>query len=88
MRVQGHTTVWGTQTGVGRATNGQRWYQQVKAWWTAHKAAHQQATLEALHRCWDAQREAVRPLRADAAMDMALAQGTRSLATHPIALAV
>jgi hypothetical protein len=70
MHTHGHTTVWGTHIGVGRATDGQSWYQQVKAWWATHKAAHQQAALDALHRCWDAKREAVRPLHADAAIDM------------------
>jgi hypothetical protein len=86
MHANGPTTVWGTHIGVGRATDSKTWYQQLKEWWTAYKVAHQQATLEALHRCWDAQHEAVRPLRADAAIDMALAQGAFSIATHPIAL--
>jgi len=88
MRAQGQTPVWGTPLGFGRRTDGQSWYQQMKAWWTTHKTARQQATVDALHRCWDAKREAVRPLRAEAAIDMALAQGTLSIVTHPIALAV
>jgi hypothetical protein len=70
MRAEGQTTVWRTPIGVGRATNGQRWYQQLWDRWIAHQAARQQATLDALHRCWDAKREAVRPLHTDAAVDM------------------
>ena len=88
MRAYGHVSVWRTHLGLGRTTDGQRWYQLLRDRWAAHQAARQQATREALHRRWDAQREAVRPLHADAAIDMALAQGTLSIATHPIALAV
>jgi hypothetical protein len=88
MRAYGHVSVWRTHLGLGRTTNGQHWYQQLRHRWTAHQASRQQATLDALHRGWDAQREAVRPRHADAAIDMALAQGAFSLATHPIALAV
>ena len=88
MRTEGQTTVWRAHIGVGRAPDGQRWYQQLRDRWAAHHAARQQATLDALHRCWDAKREAVHPHHADAAVDMALAQGAFSIATHPIALAV
>jgi hypothetical protein len=70
MRAHGQASVWRTHIGVGRGTDGQSWYQQVQAWWATHKIARQQATLNALHRCWDARREAVRPLHADAAIDM------------------
>ena len=70
MRAQGHTTVWGTPIGVGRATDAKGWYQQLKEWWVAHKAARQEAKLATLRARWDARREAVRPLHADAAIDM------------------
>jgi hypothetical protein len=56
--------------------------------WTAHKAAHRQAKLDALHRRWNARREAVRPLRAQAAIEIALTQGALSIATQLYALAV
>jgi hypothetical protein len=88
MRAYGHASVWKTHLGVGRATDGQRWYQQVKAWWTTHKARRQEANVATVMAHWDAKREAVTSFHADAAIDMALAQGTLSLATHPIALAV
>ena len=70
MRAHGQTTVWGTSIGVSRATDAKGWYQQLRNRWAAHKAARQQVNLDALHRCWDAKREAVHPLHADAAIDM------------------
>jgi hypothetical protein len=70
MHTNGHTTAWGTHIGVGRIIDGKGWYQQVKEWWTAHQAARQEAKLATLRAHWDARREAVRPLHADAASDM------------------
>lgn len=70
MHAQGQTPVWGTHLGVGRATDGQGWYQQLKEWWAAHQAARRDATLATLSARWDARREAVRLLHADAAIDM------------------
>jgi hypothetical protein len=70
MHANGHTTVWGTHIGVGRSTDRKGWYQQVKAWWVAHKTARQEAKLATLRAYWDARREAVRPLQANAAVDM------------------
>jgi hypothetical protein len=88
MRAYGQASVWRTHLGVGRATDGKSWYQQVKASWTAHKARRQEANLATLSAHWDAKREAVCPLRTDAAIDMVLAQGAFSIATHPSALVV
>ena len=85
MRAQGHTTVWGTHIGVDRRTD-TRWYQQLKAWWAAHAAARQQAKLVALKACWDAQRETFTSRRADAAPEMAMAQGAFTMATQPYSL--
>jgi hypothetical protein len=70
MPSHGHTTVWGTHIGVGRPTDTKGWYQQLKAWWADHKAAHREATLAALNARWDAKCEAVRLQHADAAVDM------------------
>ena len=70
MHAHGHTTVWGTPIGVGGATDRQGWYQQFKAWWTAHKAAREETHLARLRAQWDAQHEAVRAFQADQAIDM------------------
>ena len=70
MHANGHTTVWGPAIGVGRTRDAKGWYQHMKEWWAAHKAAHQEAKLARLRAHWDARREAVRPLHADAAIDM------------------
>jgi hypothetical protein len=81
MHTNSHTTVWGTHIGVGRARDTKSWYQQLRDRWVAHKAARQQANLDALHRCWDAKREAVAPHRAEAAPEMAAAYHAISVAT-------
>jgi hypothetical protein len=70
MSAHGHTTVWGTHVGTGRAIDAKGWYQQLKEWWQSHKATRQEARLAALKARWDANREAVRFLHADAAVDM------------------
>ena len=88
MRAYGHASVWRMHIGVGRANDDKGWYQQLRDWWTAHKAARHPATLDALHRCWDAKREAVTPHRAEAAPEMAAAQHTLSVATMLYGLAL
>ena len=88
MHANGHTTVWGTHSGVSRATDGKGWYQQLTEWWVAHKEARQEAKLASLSACWDARREAVRPLHADAAIDMVASTHVFSTTTALYDLAV
>jgi hypothetical protein len=70
MHAHGQITVWGTLIGVGRATDTKSWYQQIRDQWTAYKAARHDATLATRKARWDARREAVRPFRADATIDL------------------
>jgi hypothetical protein len=88
MRSHGHATVWGTHVGVGRARDGAGWYQRLQEWWATHRAARRQAKLDALNAYWDAKREAVRPLRAEAALEMVAAQGASATATILYGLSV
>jgi hypothetical protein len=88
MYANGHTTVWETHIGGGRTRDVKSWYQQLRERWAAYKAARQQTKLDALRRCWNAEREAVTPFRADAAPEMAAAQHTLSVATMLYGLAV
>jgi hypothetical protein len=83
MRAQAHPTAWGTQLGISRT--GQ--YRRLRAWWAARTAARREARLASLGRRWDGTREAVSPIRAEAAIDMAVARGTLSIAIQPYALA-
>jgi hypothetical protein len=81
MRAHGQATVWETYLGIGRARDAKGWYQQLRSGWAARTAARRQARPAALDASWDAQHEAVRPLRADAAQEMAAAQGVLTVAT-------
>jgi len=77
----GQATVWGTPAGPDRAREGAGWRQQLRQWWGARREAHRCARLAALNRCWDSQRETCRPLRAEAALEMVVAQAGLSVAT-------
>jgi hypothetical protein len=81
MPAQGHTAVWGTHIGIGRATDAQGWYAQLTTWWAARKAVRNGAKLASLKARWDARREAVRSTRADAAIDMVAPAHTYSTTT-------
>jgi hypothetical protein len=81
MHAHGHTTIWETPIGLGRAGKTRSWSQQLRNWWTAYKASQQRANRNALHRCWDAKREAVTSQRAEAAPEMAAAHHAMFVAT-------
>jgi hypothetical protein len=88
MHANGHTTVWGTQIGVGRARVTKSWYQQIRDRWTAYQAARHDAKLATLRARWDARHEAVRPRHADAAIDMVASTHVFSTTTALCDLAV
>jgi hypothetical protein len=88
MRSHGHATVWGTYVGVDRARDGAGWYQWLREWWATYQVTRRQAKLEALNAYWDAKREAVRPLRAEAALEMVTARGAFSMVTKLYGLSV
>ena len=77
----GQATVWGTPGGLDRTREGAGWRQQLRQWWEARREAHRRARLAALNRCWEPQRETCRPLRAEAALEMVVAQASLSVAT-------
>ena len=81
MHANGHTTVWGTQIGVGRARQAKRWYQPLRDWWMTRKAARREANLALLRARWDGKRETVTSFRAEAAPEMAAAQHAFSITT-------
>ena len=86
MRSHGHATVWGTHIGVGCAEERTSWYQRVKEWWARRASLRQQAKLDDLQACWDAEHGAVKPRQAEAAIEMAIAHGALAMATHPYSL--
>ena len=75
----GQATVWGTPVGLDRAREGAGWRQQLRQWWGARREAHRRAQLAALNCCWDPKREIVRPLRAEAAFEITVAQAGAAL---------
>jgi hypothetical protein len=87
MRAQGLKTMGWTHRLVGRAGSGAGWYRQLRGWWTARQAARRVAHLASLSACWNATHETFTPPRAEAAVDMATAQGALSIAMQPYAFA-
>jgi hypothetical protein len=86
MQAHGHTTVWGSHIEIGRRRDGVSWYQRLKDWWAARRLARQQASRVAYGTCWDAEHETFKPMRAEAALEMAIARGAISMATQPYSL--
>jgi hypothetical protein len=83
MRAAGLSTTGWMHRLVDPARRRAGWYRPLRDWWTARHAARRAAHLASLTARWDATHEAVTPRRAEAALDMAVAQGTLSSATQP-----
>ena len=81
MRAHGQATASETYIGIGCARAAEGWRRQLRRWWAARRDAHRRAKLAALNGYWDSQREAIRLLRADTALELAAAQSTLSMAT-------
>jgi hypothetical protein len=64
MMAKVHDTTLSAPVAIGHTT--ESWYARIKTWWTAR---HDGRPAD-LTPYWDARREAVRTLRADAALDM------------------
>ena len=77
----GQATVWGTPGDFDRASAGAGWRQQLRQWWGTRRETRRYATLAALNRCWDPQRETCRPQRAEAALEIVVAQAGLAVAT-------
>ena len=88
MRASGQTTVWGNQITVGRPKHQAGWLQQLRVWWAGYNTTRRQTKLAALNSCWDAQREVLIPMRAEAAPEMAAAHGTFSVAMQLYGLSI
>jgi hypothetical protein len=86
MAVHGNATVWGSRNGIGRARSSIGWYQQLRDRWKAHKPASRERGLMSLAVYWDAEREVYKPLRAEAAIEIAIARGTLSMAMQHYSL--
>ncbi len=86
MRTHGHATTWGTHIGVARDAKG--WYEHLKEWWAAQKAARHEAKFAALTARWDAKQEALKSRCAEAAADMVAAEHAFSTTSALCALSV
>jgi hypothetical protein len=80
MSAHGQTTMWGTDENISQAGASVGWYQYLRQWWQTHKALRQQVRREILNARWDAKREVVRPIHAEAAAEMLASQQTFSMA--------
>jgi len=77
----GQATVWETPVDIDRAREGAGWRQRRRQWWAARRDARRRAMLEALSHRRGPQSETLRPLRAEAALEMATAHASLSVAT-------
>jgi hypothetical protein len=86
MRAHGYATVCESHGQVSHIGGHAGWYRQLTDWWATRQAARRQAHLAMRDARWDGQHETVRPLRIEAALEMAIAQGVFSMATQPYSL--
>ena len=88
MRAHEQATVWGNHITRDRARHCAGWLQQLHDWWLLYKATRRDKKLAALNGCWDAHREVLIPVGAEAAPEMAIARGAISVATQLYGLTV
>jgi hypothetical protein len=86
MHAHQQITVSGTHTAVGRARDVKRWCPPLRDWWATRNTARREVRRVSLHAYWDAKHEAVTPVRADPALEMAIAHEALSMAMQPYSL--
>jgi len=69
MRAQGHTTVWGTHVGVGRAREHPGVFERLRAWRSSRRLAKRQLALARWEARWDPEREKFRLPSTESALE-------------------
>ncbi len=75
MRANGHTIVWGTHISFGKAKDRRGVFAHLVSWLTSKIEKPRRASV-VCNGTWNARREELSHLRADAALDIAAARGS------------